>query len=50
MFEIERGILQKAQKDKVQADIIRQWFEYCDFYHDVDFVIMFYANRCPTKG
>lgn len=28
MFEIERGILQKAQKDKVQADIIRQWFEY----------------------
>lgn len=28
MFKIERGILQKAQKDKVWADIIRQWFEY----------------------
>lgn len=28
LFEIERGILQKAHKDKMQADMIRHWFEH----------------------
>ncbi|WP_147285853.1 PIN domain-containing protein [Moraxella caviae] len=28
LFELERGILQKARKDKQQADVLRRWFDH----------------------
>lgn len=39
LFEIERGILQKSLKDKIQADILRHWFNHQILYDFKDRII-----------